>query len=103
MLLHSQDQGFWMAYVDGQTQHQGYDEGRHWNVEDHTCVLCSSSALEDRLHLFFTCNFSHRIWNNLGINWSQGHDLNTYQLAIDTMREFGFPFFSELVFTAAWN
>src|SRR4051812_46837169 len=76
---------------------------RHWNVEDDTCVLCNSSSLEDRLHLFFTCNFSLRIWNYLGINWAQGSNLSTYQLAANTMRDFGFPFFPEVVFTTAWN
>src|SRR3954468_1254395 len=103
MLLHSQDQGFWMAYVDGQTQHQGYDEGRHWNVEDDTCVLYPSSALEDRLHLFFTCNFSQRVWNYLGINWVQGPNLSTCHLAVSPMRGFCFPFFNERIFTAGWN
>ena len=45
---------------------------RHWNVDDHNCVLCNANVLEDRLHLFFTCNFSLRVWNYLGISWFHG-------------------------------
>jgi hypothetical protein len=46
---------------------------RHWQVtSDHTCVLCSTDALEDWSHLFFECTFSVRVWIYLQINWAQG-------------------------------
>ena len=39
---------------------------RHWNVADNDhCVLCPLRTYEDRQHLFFTCNFSQRVWNYL--------------------------------------
>jgi hypothetical protein len=39
---------------------------RHWHVSDDThCVLCPLRSYEDRIHLFFQCNFSCRIWNYL--------------------------------------
>jgi hypothetical protein len=42
---------------------------RHWRVtEDEHCVLCPGRRYEDRIHLFFECNFSSRIWNYLQIS-----------------------------------
>jgi hypothetical protein len=52
---------------------------RNWKVtEDKHCVLCPIRAYEDRLHLFFECNFSRRIWNYLQIDWSRGSDIQSY-------------------------
>ena len=42
---------------------------RHWNIQDDICVMCHISNHEDRVHLFFACNFSHCVWNYLGISW----------------------------------
>ena len=44
---------------------------RHWRspTEDNSYVMCHSHALEDRLHLFFSCNFSCRVWNYLQTTW----------------------------------
>jgi hypothetical protein len=42
---------------------------RHWRVtEDNHCELCPIRSYEDRIHLFFECNFSRRIWNYLQLN-----------------------------------
>jgi hypothetical protein len=39
---------------------------RHWHVtKDVHCVLCPLGIYEDRIHLFFECNFSRRIWTYL--------------------------------------
>jgi hypothetical protein len=39
---------------------------RHWTVtEDKHCELCPFHLYEDRIHLFFECNFSARVWNYL--------------------------------------
>jgi hypothetical protein len=54
---------------------------RHWNVTDeYHCILCSSHTYEDRIHLFFECVFSIRIWNYLQIDWSVGDTIeeNSY-------------------------
>ena len=47
---------------------------RHWRSpqEDNTCPLCFAHAHEDRDHLFFTCQFSTRVWNYLNIQWLAG-------------------------------
>ena len=75
---------------------------RHWRSpqEDNWCVLCHNNALEDRLHLFFSCLFSSRVWCYLQILWRQdGHLVNSLSQA---RQSFGHPFFLEVVLTAAW-
>ena len=65
------------------------------------CVLCPTRAREDRLHLFFDCNFSQRVWNYLQISWPQGQDL---QASVHAARQsFGQPFFMEVLILACWN
>lgn len=76
---------------------------RHWYVEDDTCVLCPLLIHEDVAHLFFTFNFSQRVWNYLQICWVALPNMTTYQMAVTTREDFGQPFFTEVVFTAAWN
>jgi hypothetical protein len=75
---------------------------RHWNVnEDNTCVLCPSRVYEDRIHLFFHCNFSARIWTYLQIEWQQHDDL---QVVLNkAKRSFQQSFFMEVIITACWN
>jgi hypothetical protein len=74
----------------------------HWNVtKDNHCLLCPSRAHEDRLHLFFNCNFSQRVWNYLQIDWSQAQDIQAAAFA--ARKDFGKPFFMEVVIIALWN
>jgi hypothetical protein len=75
---------------------------RHWNVtNDNHCVLCPSRAYEDSLHMFFNCNFSQRVWNYLQIDRSQGQDIQAAAFA--ARKDFGKPFFMEVVIIALWN
>lgn len=76
---------------------------RHWHVDDDTCVLCPSNIHEDIVHLFFSCTFSQRVWNYLQVDWSPNQNMTTYQMAVAARQDFGKPFFTEVVFTAAWN
>jgi hypothetical protein len=49
---------------------------RHWHVtEEINYVLCALGAYEDRIHLFFECNFRRRIWTYLQIDWIPHDDL----------------------------
>lgn len=76
---------------------------RHWRSlqEDNLCIICNACVYEDRLHLFFQCNFSCRVWNYLNIDWSHGSDV---QQCIHMARSrFQHPFFFEVMLTAAWN
>jgi hypothetical protein len=74
---------------------------RHWNVtSDHHCVLCHSHTYEDRIHLFFDCVFSMRVWAYLQIDWSMGVTIE--DKFIHARKEFGKPFFTEVVILATW-
>ena len=75
---------------------------RHWGSpqEDNSCVLFHSHALEDRLHLFFTCNFSCRIWKYLQIDWRASGSL--HHCLQQVKASFGQPFFMEVMLTTAW-
>jgi hypothetical protein len=45
---------------------------KHWKVtEDTHCELCPFRLYKDRVHLFFECNFSARVWNYLQVEWIQ--------------------------------
>ena len=75
---------------------------RHWNVtEDTHCELCVANAYEDKLHLFFDCNFSKRIWSYLQIDWSLNSDM--FMAVSAARKDFGKPFFMEVLITACWN
>lgn len=62
---------------------------RHWRSEqeNNLCVLCSQLVYEDRMHLFFTCNFSMRVWNYLQVDWYGGNDIQqcTYMAYLATL------------------
>ena len=72
---------------------------RHWRVtEDYTCASCPTNSYEDREHLFFTCNFSQRVWNYLQVVWTRNADI---QVSIAYARKkFSKPFFMEVVIVA---
>jgi Fe-S cluster biosynthesis and repair protein YggX len=75
---------------------------RNWNVTDeHHCVLCPSHIYEDRIHLFFDCVFSMKVWNYLQIDWSVGVTIE--DKFIHARKEFGKPFFTEVVILGAWH
>ena len=75
---------------------------RNWKVtEDKHCVLCVTRAYEDRFHLFFTCNFSQRVWSYLQIDWSLGSDIQGAMSA--ARRDFNKPFFMEVMIVACWH
>ena len=75
---------------------------RNWQVtDDYHCVLCPNRSYEDRMHLFFVCNFSYRIWTYLQIDWSLGQDIQS--TAVQARKDFKQPFFMEVVILACWN
>ena len=71
------------------------------SLDDNICVICHEFSYEDRLHLFFNCNFSRRVWNYLSIDWSRGPDIQ--QCIQHASSSFRHPFFFEVMLTAAWN
>ena len=50
---------------------------------------------------FFGCNFSARISNYLQIDWSFHDDMHS--AIVEAKRDFGQPFFMEVVITACWH
>ena len=76
---------------------------RHWRspLDDNLCVICNVFVYEDRLHLFFNCNFSRRVWNYISIDWSRGSEIQ--QCIQHARSRFKHPFFFEVMLTAAWN
>ena len=91
----------WMLIMD-RLNTQDILERRHWNVSDcNHCVLCPTQTKEDRDHLFFSCNFSCRVWTYLQVCWPHGD--NMAAIAYVARRDFQKPFFAEVVFLACWN
>lgn len=89
-----------MVAAFGSSKHQGH--ARNWKVEGEPhCVLCPLRAYEDMIHLFFTWNFSQRVWNYLQILWIQHDDLQTVITAAKD--SFQKPFFMEVLVTACWH
>ena len=72
-------------------------------MEDHSCVQCPYIIHEDIAHLFFSCNFSVRVWDYLQIHWDPQPGMTTYNLVVKARKDFGHVFFTEVVFIAAWN
>ena len=73
---------------------------RHWNVaQDDFCVLCPLRAYEDRQHLFFTYNFSQRVWNYLQIQWIENDNIQV--VLAHARRSFGHAFAMEVIMVAS--
>jgi hypothetical protein len=91
----------WLLLVD-RLNTRDLLQRRNWKVTDDThCVICPGRIYEDRIHLFFECNFSVRIWNYLQIEW---HPHDQMQEVLDqARRSFGHPFFMEVMMVACWN
>ena len=64
----------------------------HWHIDDGVhYVLCPTQTREDRDHLFFTSNFSQRVWNFLQIDWGSGDSMA--DIVVHAKRDFAKPFF----------
>ena len=75
---------------------------RNWKLQDNNqdCVLCQQAILKDRIHMFFQCHFSTRVWNYLQIQWMDEIVIQNLKLA---KQSFDGPCFSEIVILACWN
>lgn len=43
---------------------------KRMQLDDYSCVLCSSNIEESSFHLFFECNFSKDCWASIPIDWN---------------------------------
>ena len=74
---------------------------RGWKVTDnYDCVLCPAQILEDWRHLFFTCQFSSRVWNYLQITWVSASFADAL---VTAKKNFTGPCFMEIVILACWG
>ena len=76
---------------------------RHFRVQndDYTCLLCLHPPEEDIVHLFFTCPFSQRCWDALGIQWPNGTDWD--RMLHEGKDRWARPMFLEVFAVAAWG
>lgn len=69
--------------------------------DDSDCVLCSGGIEETVEHLFFTCPFSRRCWDVVGMEFAgPGNRLNLIHTA---KRGWTRPMFMETLVTSAWS
>lgn len=69
-------------------------------LDNHTCVLCQQNVKETPQHLFFTCPFSVRCWQELGIAWDTS--LPLMEMITHSRNLFGLSIFREVVIIAGW-
>jgi hypothetical protein len=68
--------------------------------EGYNCVLCLDLIEETMDHLFFFCSSSEARWFAIGISWDEDADI--HERILIAKRNFGFPFFMEVVMIGAW-
>lgn len=92
----------WLLFRDRLNIHDMLDR-RHCAKEDDdlTCVLCNGGHRETRLHLFFTCSFSVRCWQHLGIVLNPNVDF--FQMVVLAQLQSGQKDFLEIFFLASWH
>uniref|UniRef100_A0A0A9DUI9 Reverse transcriptase zinc-binding domain-containing protein n=1 Tax=Arundo donax TaxID=35708 RepID=A0A0A9DUI9_ARUDO len=74
-----------------------------FNIQDnnYNCILCNSNMEETTFHLFFSCQFSVRVWNYLDIHWDHGLDFFSMMQQAKADRQLSF--FMEVFIVAAWH
>jgi hypothetical protein len=68
---------------------------------NYNCVLCSFQCEETIFHLFFSCPFSARCWQHLGIHWR--FDLQFHAMMEESRQSFNIDFFMEVFIMRAWQ
>ena len=76
---------------------------RHYRIQndDYTCLLCCNPPEEDITHLFFTCPFSQRCWDALGIQWP--NDPCRLRKLHGAKARWARPMFLKFFVVAAWG
>jgi len=64
-------------------------------LEDHNCVLCTSSTEESLVHLLIDCPFASTCWNWLGLQINP--QANIFQNLESFRRQLQVPFFTEII------
>jgi hypothetical protein len=75
---------------------------KHWKVDSGPeCILCNSTSVETRNHLFFECEFAIACWNAVNIQWT--HNLPISDMILLARETFQGPCFLEVVACVLWN
>ena len=74
---------------------------KNMELEDYTCVLCTSSAEESLFHLVIDCPFASTCWNWLGLQINPQVDL--FQNLESFKRQLQVPFFTEITILMCWS
>jgi hypothetical protein len=57
---------------------------------NYSCVPCDGNVEETAFHLFFSCPFSQRCWQHLGIQWNLAAGF--FQMMVQAKQQFQSPF-----------
>jgi hypothetical protein len=74
---------------------------KNMDLQDYTCVLCSTNSEESLLYLFFDCPFSKWCWRMLSIHWNTS--LTPQDTLIRGHRQFNCRIFREVIMVAGWT
>jgi hypothetical protein len=69
-------------------------------LQDYSCVLCSSLTEEYLLHLMVQCPFASTCWNWIGLQVSDQQDL--FQNLESLRRQLQVPFYMEIIILMCW-
>jgi hypothetical protein len=89
----------WLLLMDRLNVRNILRRKRHkFQDNNYYCVPCSGHCEETTFHLFFSCSFSARCWQHLGITWR-------FDLQFHAMMEeaFNSDFFMEFFIIGAWQ
>lgn len=68
---------------------------------NYRCILCASHREETAMHLFFTCPFATRCWQEIGIQWL--YEIPFFQMLEIAKHNFSGNFFMEIFIVATWQ
>ena len=63
-------------------------------------MLCNRGVEETALHLFFTCHFSKRCWQKIGVTWDTSRQFS--EMMEVAKSQFQHKFFMEMFIIATW-
>ena len=77
---------------------------KYWKIDGRAaCVLCTRNSLEDRDHLFFSCDFAKRCWDLIGMTWDLAKNVRPRFIQSISSFFLNGPAFVEIFASIAWN
>jgi hypothetical protein len=92
----------WLLLMDRLNTRNILKRKRHrLQGNNYNCVLCDGNVEETAFHLFFSCPFSQRCWQQLGIHWN--FTASFFQMMAQAKQQLQSPFFMEIFTIASWQ